>query len=209
MTVTIDGTNGITTPSPVVVQGSTSGSITLAAPAVAGSNTQTLVATTTTLAPVVSYGAQASTSGTAINFSNIPSWVKKITVLFNAVSTNGTNPFVIQIGTGGAATTSGYSGSAANHNTTAISAAGYTNGFVPIAANIAAANTYQGISTICNVSGNIWVFSGNLESTGGSGGFGSSVVTLSGTLDFLRVIASATGAPSDTFDAGSINILYE
>ena len=47
------------------------------------------------------------------------------------------------------------------------------------------------------------------EIIGTIGGFGSSVVTLSGTLDFLRIIASATGAPSDTFDAGSINILYE
>ena len=193
----------------LVLSGDTSGSITVSAPAVAGSTTQTLVAVTGTLAPVVSYGAQASTSGTAINFSSIPSWVKRITVLFNAVSTNGTNPFVIQIGTGGAATTSGYSGTAANHNTTSIAAAGYTNGFLPMAASLAAANTYQGISTICNVSGNIWVFSGNLETAGGSGGFGSSVVTLSGTLDFLRIIASATGAPSDTFDAGSINILYE
>jgi hypothetical protein len=192
----------------LVLSGDTSGSITVSAPAVAGSTTQTLVNVTGTLAPVVSYGAQASTSGTAINFSSIPSWVKKITVLFNAVSTNSTNPFVIQIGTGGVATTSGYSGSSLNHNTTAISAAGFTNGFVPMQA-LAAANTYQGISTICNVSGNIWVFSGNLETTTGSGGFGSSVITLSGTLDFLRVIASATGSPSDTFDAGSINIFYE
>jgi hypothetical protein len=32
---------------------------------------------------------------------------------------------------------------------------------------------------------------------------------LSGTLDRLRIIGSTTGTPTDTFDAGTINILYE
>jgi hypothetical protein len=194
----------------LVLSGDTSGSITLAAPAVAGSTTQTLVNVTGTLAPIVSGTAQASTSGTAITFTSvIPSWARRVTVMFNSVSTNSTNPFVIQLGTGGVITTSGYLGTGFSHNTTGISAAGYTNGLVPVGGALSAANTYQGICTFCNVSGNTWTGTGIIQSTGGSGGFGSTVITLSGVLDSLRVIASATGAPSDTFDAGSINILYE
>ena len=44
--------------------------------------------------------AVASTSGTSNDFTSIPSWVKRITVMFNGVSTNGTSPVQLQIGAG-------------------------------------------------------------------------------------------------------------
>lgn len=46
--------------------------------------------------------AKASTSGVAVEFTGIPSWVRRITVLFNGVSTNGVNNILVQVGTGGA-----------------------------------------------------------------------------------------------------------
>ena len=49
---------------------------------------------------ITSMTAQASTSGTSIDFTSIPSWVKRITVMFNGVSTNGSNNLLIQIGLG-------------------------------------------------------------------------------------------------------------
>lgn len=55
--------------------------------------------------------AVATTSGTSIDFTGIPSWAKKITVMFSAVSTNGTSPIQVQIGAG-SVSNSGYVGTA-------------------------------------------------------------------------------------------------
>ena len=42
--------------------------------------------------------AVASTSGTSVDFTSIPSWVKRITVMFNGVSTSGTSNPLVQLG---------------------------------------------------------------------------------------------------------------
>ena len=107
----------------IVINGDTSGSVTLSAPGVAGSTTQTLVANSGTLAPIVSGTAVASTSGTSIDFTGIPSWVKRITVMLNGVSTSGTSIVQVQIGSG-SPTTSGYTdaiGFFGNTNNTGLS----------------------------------------------------------------------------------------
>jgi hypothetical protein len=202
MTIVLNGTSGITTP-PVSVEGSTSGTITLAAPAVAGSNTQTLVAATGTLAPLISGTAVASTSGTSIDFTSIPTWVKRITVMFNGVSTNGTAMLLAQIGAG-SVTTSGYVSAAAY---TGASAGGATStaGYILTAA-AGAVNTSTGSLVITLVGSNIWVSSSILARQDGYVSSAGGTVTLSGTLDRVRV---TTVGGTDTFDLGSINILYE
>ena len=193
----------------LVLSGDTSGSITVAAPAAAGSNTQTLVAATGTLAPLIAGTAVASTSGTSIDFTSIPSWVKRITVVFQGVSTNGTAPLQVQVGSG-SISTSGYLGSGANvGNAGTPAVANFTTG-LGLMSNSAAAALYHGTVWLNNVSGNIWVQSGVLgrsDTTGVVWSGGS--IALGGVLDRLRIIGSATGSPSDTFDAGSINIIYE
>jgi len=200
------GTSGeVTLAKSPVLNGSTSGTLTIAAPAVAGTNTQTLVAATGTLAPLISGTAQASTSGTSITFSSIPSWVKRITVMFNGVSTNGVSPYIIQIGSG-SVTSTGYISAGINYGPTSLALANFTTGMAVINV-VAAAYTYSGIATISNISGNTWTYSAQLGS--GSTAFGSgagSSPALSGALDRV-VITTVNG--TDTFDAGSINILYE
>jgi hypothetical protein len=94
----------------LVLSGDTSGSITVSAPAVAGSTTQTLVNVTGTLAPIVSGTVSTTTGGTSVDFTSIPSWVKRITLVMRGVSLSSTANFLVQIGTGGTATTSGYTG---------------------------------------------------------------------------------------------------
>ena len=158
---------------------------------------------------ITSGTAVASTSGTSIDFTSIPSWVKRITVCYSGVSSNGTSGFKIQIGTGGSPTTSGYSstGSAVGSGTaTAVETTGFA---VIISGQFSAAGTMQGISTICllNSSTNTWAFNStvattNLVYTCQGGG----AVALAGTLNMIRV---TTNNGTDTFDAGSINILYE
>ena len=208
MPITLNGTNGITTPLDVEIQGSTSGSITIAVPAVAGSNTQTLVATTGTLAPVISGTAVASTSGTSIDFTGIPSWVKRITIMFNGVSLSGAAVPIVQLGDSGGIENSGYlsqGGYAGAINV--CGGAAYTTGF-GIVSGIAS-NLIYGHMIITLVGSNLWISShaGGMNAAGiiySIHGGGSK--TLSDTLDRVR-ITSTNG--TDTFDAGSINILYE
>lgn len=146
--------------------------------------------------------AVASTSGTSIDFTSIPSWVKRITIMLNGVSTNGTSAYLVQIGSG-SVTTSGYL-SSASYGTTAANA---TTGLLACV-NLTASTFQTGICTITNISSNTWVSSSVVGANAGgatvtlcSGG-----VTLSGTLDRVRI---TTVNGTDTFDAGSINILYE
>jgi hypothetical protein len=170
--------------------------------------TQLTVSSTGAYGQLKSGTAVASTSGTSISFTGIPSWVKRITVLFNSVSTNGSNLVQVQLGAGSVDIAS-YTGSAVNLDG-AIGGSANSTGFL-LMDSVAAASTFMGIATISLLEGNIWVFSSNgtLGSAAQSNTVGAGVKTLSGTLDRLRIIASATGNPSDTFDAGSINILYE
>lgn len=169
----------------------------------------TIADSTAILRPRVLGTAQASTSGTSIPFTGIPSWAKRITFILNGVSTNGTNNLLLQIGTGGVATTSGYVSQStilASSSGTSVSS---TVGFV-IFSNLAT-DVFSGLFTIVNVSGNTWVFSGVIGATAPQAlsVMSSGTVALSGVLDNLRLIASSTGSPADTFDAGSVNIMYE
>ena len=165
----------------------------------------TVADATAIIRPLVSGTAVASTSGTSIDFTSIPSWVKRITVMFNGVSTSGTSYPLIQIGTGGTPTTSGYV-SQASQLYTAAAISSTTAGFY-INSN---ASTYvlSGTMTISNISGNIWVESCCFGSTAGAliMTAGSGTVTLGGVLNMLRI---TTVNGTDTFDAGSINIMYE
>ena len=158
---------------------------------------------------VTSGTAVASTSGTSITFSSIPSWVKRITVNLQGISTSGTSPPQIQIGSG-SVTTSGYLGSNGTLGATNATA-NFTAGF-----GIGVNTSNWGGSVIghgsiflslLNSSTYTWVASGcvarsdaaQINTTAGS-------VSLSGVLDRI-VITNANG--TDTFDAGSVNILYE
>jgi len=205
----------------IVLVGSTSGSVTLQEPAVAGttvltlpavtgnvvvdSATQTLTNKTIEGGTVISGTAVASTSGTSIDFTSIPSWVKRITILLHRVSTTGTVPLMYQLGTSSGIVTTGYVSSGAYAGDSmagTTSTSGLLNG-----AGGATADTAVGLTTICNFGGNTWVSSsvcGDGNSNFAKMGGGS--ITLGSTLDRVR-ITTTTGTP--TFDAGSINILYE
>ena len=204
MTIVLNSTTGITTP-PVSVQGATSGAITFAAPDVAGTNTQTLVAATGTLAPLIAGTAVASTSGTSIDFTSIPSWVKRITVMFNGVSTNGSSPIQVQLGTGSTTyTTSGYVGNCLNQ--TGSSGTAFSSGFV-FAITGSASEAYYGQMIICLLGSNTFtessVVADNVATTLRTG---AGIVPLAAALTAIRI---TTVGGTDTFDAGSINILYE
>ena len=214
--------------SSVVISGDTSGAITLAAPAVAGTNTITLPASTgtavvgsagvsavgqipfstdgtsyTPTAKIVSGTAQNSTSGTSITFTGIPSWAKKITMMYNGVGTSGTSNKIFQLGSG-SATTSGYLGTGSYISGSAAGAASYTTGFGINSGG--ASDRIYGSIIFTNLSGNTWTAQGLFASSTTITWFIAGSIALAGTLD--RVIATTVNG-TDTFAAGSINILYE
>jgi hypothetical protein len=147
--------------------------------------------------------AVASTSGTSIDFTSIPSWVKRITVMFKGMSTSGTSNRIVQLGTSGGVVTSGYLGSSSLLGSTVVTTA-YTVGF-GINTN-AATDTISGQMVLTNFSGNDWVGSVVVKGNGPNTMTGGGDVSLGGTLDRVRI---TTVNGTDTFDAGSINILNE
>jgi hypothetical protein len=191
--------------SSVIIKGDTSGQIALSAPDVAGTTTLTLPTFNGTVGLLVSGTAVASTSGTSIDFTSIPAGVRRITVMFSGVSTNGTSIPQIQIGDAGGVETTDYSGNTVVSTTASAVSANSTG--VKLYVSMAAAATFSGQCQLNNVTGNIWVFSGSIVRSDSSGiGFSSGSKTISDTLDRIRI---TTVNGTDTFDAGSINILYE
>lgn len=191
--------------SSVVLNGDSSGSVTLTVPSAAGSNTATVPAQTGTL-EMLGQGTAVSASGTSVDFTSIPSWVKRITVIFGGVSTNGTSTYQVQLGAG-SLTTTGYVGVYGLASNAAASTVGsITTGF-PIFSN-AAADILTGSLIITNISGNSWISQGVINNSGGTVYYSTSAgsIALSGTLDRIRI---TTVNGTDTFDAGTINILYE
>jgi len=150
--------------------------------------------------------AQNTTAGTSIDFTNIPSWVKKITVAFNGVSTSGASVPIIQMGTTSGVETSGYSGytvgMASGGNALAAWATGaYMNN------GSSAAVLYAGSMRLTLVGSNSWAIDltiGQQDSARVMVGGGSK--SLAAILDRVRL---TTVNGTDTFDAGSVNIIYE
>ena len=215
----------------LILNGSTSGSISLESPAVSGTTTLTLPTTTDTLvgktttdtltnktltSPVIagtptgvgvltSGTAVASTSGTSIDFTSIPSWVKRITVMFQGVSTNGTTAPMVQLGTSGGFVTSGYLGSG-SYISGGTGQSNLTTGLV-VGPGLGTNHTRHGQMIISSVGNNGWVSTSIVGlSNQAENNFGASSIALGGTLDRVRI---TTTNGTDTFDAGTINILYE
>jgi hypothetical protein len=213
--------------SSVAIQGNAAGAgvFTVAAPNSASSYTATLPTATTTLVgtdatqtltnktieggAITTGTAVASTSGTSISFTSIPSWVKRITVMFSGVSTSGTSAVQIQLGTGAGPTytTTGYLGSATNASSGAAgSIVNLTTG-LPTSSDSTATRVRQGFITINAFGNNTWMSQSVLgDSSATQISWTAGSITLAAALTAVRV---TTVNGTDTFDAGSINILYE
>jgi len=210
----------------VRLTGSTSGYTEITAPAEAGSNTLILPTGNGTADQVLAGNGSGTLSFVdrgrmvletaknatilAVFFLDIPSWVKRITVMLNEVSTNGSSIPLIQLGddSGGIEIT-GYNSvcisvSAISNNTTRNETS--TAGILLGTDSNNSAGAITGNISINKISGNTWITTGNFT---GSNAAGNSVYTtistktLSSTLDRIRIITA------DPFDDGTINILYE
>lgn len=161
---------------------------------------------TYTISPASTGTVSGTITVVGVDFLSIPSGVKRITVMFSGVSTNGSSLPQIQLGdsggienTGYVSLISSYAGASTNNSTTGI--------LVNAAGN--AGYVVTGIVTIVTLGSNLWVASMVTNTDPSLGNFssvGSARKTLSDTLDRVRI---TTVNGTDTFDAGSINILYE
>jgi hypothetical protein len=211
MATTISGTSGVTYPA--------GGTDNTAGTGVGTTDTQTL--TNKTLGSGLVAGASYLTSGTAVtlttqtnvDFTGIPSWVKRVTIMLNAISVNSTTPYLIyQLGYGATPTfeNTGYLENVAQINsapsavfgTNTTTAFSYSNGIAAVS------DTLSGIIILTNVSGNIWVASGIVSRNGNNAvAYSAGSKTISGGA--LTAIRFTTSSGTDQYDAGSINILYE
>lgn len=153
------------------------------------------------------------TSQTNVDFTGIPSWVKRVTIMLNAASVSSTTPYLMyQLGYGATPTfeTTGYLGNAGGVNSapSAIFATNSTAAFVYCNGLAAITDTLSGSIVLTNVSGNIWTSSGVISRNGNNAMFMSAgSKTISGGA--LTAIRFTTSSGTDQYDAGSINILYE
>ena len=184
------------------------------------SDTQTLTnktLTSPTIGGTLVMGASVITSGTAqtappatpqyFDFTSIPSWVKRITVMLSGVSTSGTSNLQIQLGYGGTPTyvSSGYASACSYISGSALQSTSVTSGLI-FSNNVTAADSRSGNIVISNISSNVWTASGVVSTGQQTNHSAGTSPTLSGTLTAVRI---TTVNGTDTFDTGSINILYE
>jgi len=202
--ITIDASQNVTFANAISVAGSTTITGALAV-------TGTVTATGGVSGGIRSGTAVASTSGTSIDFTSIPTGIKRITVMFNGVSTNGSSALQVQIGDSGGIENTSYS-SNASIVTGAYAGAAATDtataGFLLEYQAQAATDTVNGHLVLTNLSGNIWVASGiiGVGTSSRTAFLFSGTKTLSDVLDRVRI---TTVGGTATFDAGSINILFE
>ena len=184
MTTTIDGSAGVITNTGAVYNSIQSGT-------------------------ALAYNWNGLTTNAVLDFTSIPSWVKRITVMFNGVSTNGTSVKQIQLGTASSFENASYVGGSAYGGSGAGSLGSVTTTGFGIASNVAAETLHGSfILSLLDASTNLWAMQGAVVNNTGTFYFYTCAGTkaLASTLTRIRI---TTVNGTDTFDAGSINILYE
>jgi hypothetical protein len=178
MPVTVDGSAGVTTNVGAVYNGLQSGT-------------------------AKAWNWNGSTLNTFLDYTSIPSWVERITILFSGISTNGTSHKLIQLGTASGLVSTGYLSTGAYTQATAGFASS-TAGFLIYSDN--AAFVVSGSMTLHLLGSNTWVSNHTTKVSTGQLAYGGGDVTLADTLTQLRI---TTVNGTDRFDAGSVNIFYE
>jgi hypothetical protein len=202
------GNNGATTQDVLAVDASGQITATITGSTITGSTItgSTITGSTIGGGSITRATAQNATGVATIDFTNIPSWAKRITIILNEVDSTASGDILLQLGDSGGIENTGYvSGSVRIVGNGGSDSSNSVAGFVYKSAGQAVA----AIFTIVNISGNIWIAAQTGRGTSGSPNVqtiqGGGSKTLSNTLDRVRLTLTA----SDTFNGGTVNILYE
>jgi hypothetical protein len=141
------------------------------------------------------------TNQTSVEFLTIPTWVKRITMTFDEISSSGTSEWLIQIGDSGTFRSAGYRGAGVRFTSSNNATVNDTNGFI-LPSNLAA-NSMSGIVTVFNANGNTWCAAGTIGGPTTSSLMTSGSKSINNILDRIRL---TTVNGTDTFDNGSLNV---
>ena len=152
----------------------------------------------------MSAGGVTASGNTSVDFTSMPSWINRITVVFRNISTNGSSNILVQLGTSGGVSTSGYVSTSIDFDGSGLVTVSSTSGLI-IKVN-GASNVINGLMTIAYMGSNTWVDNHSVSTATTIMSVGGGTSALGGTLDRVRI---TTVNGTDQFDAGSFNILYE
>lgn len=152
----------------------------------------------------------ATGSPTSIDFTDVPANCRRVTLILDAVGTNGTSRMIVRLGTGTAETpnidSDGYSGTVSQFSSNAVGSEQMSTGFeIDTATNAAGQRNYT--MFLHNVSVDRWtasVIGGRSDAT--------QTVLMGGRVNLgnpLTVVRLTTTGGTDTFDNGLVNIFYE
>jgi hypothetical protein len=196
---------------PVSLASAGGGSVTLTPASTASAFTATLPAGTGTVAVqgvssnIVQGTAVTSASGTSIDFTSVPSWAKRITIMFAGISTNGSSQVQVQCIAGSAVTTGYASTTWEFYASSSSSTVGFN--LDRAGGTVSASTTRSGTLVLTLLSPNIWTASGNIARTDNS-----YTTVVQGSISLgsaLTGVRLTTVNGTDAFDAGAVNILYE
>ena len=155
---------------------------------------------------IVQSSSVAPSGSSSAEFTSLPSWVKRITIQFSALtSATASATMFVQLGTGSTSyTTSGYAGALGlTFNATTSAASTLASGFT-INTGFAANSPIYGTVTITNLTGNTWMGTMGFGRTGTlMSGVGGGIIALGAALTAVRILCSAN------YNGGTVNILYE
>lgn len=153
--------------------------------------------------PMTTGSVVSAVSGTYIDFTDLPSWVRRLTVNFFGVSTDGSNNYIIQLGTATGFETSSYVASTSSMGASTVASSTSTTGFV--IANGNPSYTLGGSMVFTLLGSNRWSASGMFAYPNGT----ISAAGHKQIADTLTKVRITTLVGTNTFDAGYVNILYE
>ena len=186
----------------------TAADVTITVPASNGTmvtTASTAVVTASMLSTPTTFGVVQAASGTTVDFTGIPSWAKRICIMFNSVSTTGTSVVLVRLGTSAGVVATGYTG-AASYALTTVGTAVFTTGLA-VGNNYSASCFRTGVMELLNLSSNTWIGTTTISSAPTTEtGVGTGILGLPNTLDRIQI---TTVNGTDTFDNGSINIVWE
>ncbi len=150
-----------------------------------------------------------TTSGATIDITGIPSWAKEIILQFESVSTNGTSAYLLQLGDAGGPETAGYLGAITQFAAATMETANINGsaGF-QLQTTVASGSSIHGAVTFTlkDATNFTWI---------GTGILGRSDTTVQNLVSGSKSLSAAltqirltTANGTDTFDAGSIAVLY-
>ena len=209
--VTVSNTGVTSIGTGVIVNADVSASAAIAGSKIAPNFGSQDVITTGSVQGSVKADTAVTTSGAATyTFTAVPSWAKRITILFSDLSCAGADAFGIRVGTSGGIVSTGYSGSVfriQDAGTPGVNVFS-TEFTMALAGGNAAASVYSGSLTLSNITGNTWVmggtFSANTTSASARMGYLNGYIALAGALTQVQLVNTTS-----TFDAGTFNVLYE